>query len=91
MIPGLSHHIKLELLNLLTSQLDHEFISHNITVEDLKKRMGGVFQKRRELLEATTELRQEKANLEVRLLSRLEELQKAWEEVYDLQEKVASA
>ena len=46
-------------------------------VENLKKRMGRVFQKGRELLEVTVELRQEKANLEVRLLSRLEELQKA--------------
>ena len=41
-------------------------------VEDLKKRMGGVFQKGRELLEATAELRQEKVDLEVRLMSRLE-------------------
>ena len=70
-IPGLFRHVELKLLDLLTSQLDHELISHNVTVEDLKKRMGGVFQKRRELLEATIELRQEKANLEVRLLSRL--------------------
>jgi len=76
-IHGLSRHIKLELLDLLTSQLDRELISHNVTVEDLKKRMGRVFQKGRELLEVTVELRQEKANLEVRLLSRLEELQKA--------------
>ena len=30
-------------------------------------------------------------DLKVRFLSRLEELQKAWEEVSDLQEKVASA
>ena len=76
-IPGLSRHIELELLNLLTSQLDLELISHNVMVKNLKKRMGGVFQKGRELLEAMTELRQEKADLEVRLLSRLEELQKA--------------
>ena len=45
-------------------------------VEDLKKKIGGVFQKGHELLEATAELREEKADLEVRLLSRFEELQK---------------
>ena len=45
MIPGLSHHIKLELFDLLTSQLDRKLISHNVTVKDLKKRIGGVFQK----------------------------------------------
>jgi len=38
--------------------------------------MGRVFQKGRELLEAMAELRQEKENLEVRLLGKLEELQK---------------
>jgi len=37
-------------------------------------KMGRVFQKGCVLLEATAELRQEKADLEVRLLSRLEEL-----------------
>ena len=47
-----------------------------------------MFQKGRKLLEAD-ELRQ-KVDLEVRFLSRLEELQKAWE-VSGLQEKVASA
>ena len=41
-----------------------------------------MFSKGCELLEAATELRQEKADLEV--LSRLKELQKAWEEVSDL-------
>ena len=56
-ILGLSHHIEFELLDLLTSQLDRELISHNVMVEDFKKRMGEVFQKWRELLEATAELR----------------------------------
>ena len=37
-IPGLSYHIELELLDLLISQLDHELISHNVTVEDSKRR-----------------------------------------------------
>ena len=43
------------------------------------------------MLEASDELRQKKADLDVRLLSRLEELQKAWEEISDLQEKVVVA
>ena len=47
-----------------------------MTVKDLKRGMGKVFQKGHELLEATIEMRQEKADLEVRLLSRLKELQK---------------
>ena len=38
--------------------------------------MSGVFLKGCELLEAMIELRQEKADFEVRLLSRLKELQK---------------
>ena len=38
----------------------------------------------------TAKLREEKLELEFRLLSRLEELQKAWEEVSDFQEKFAS-
>ena len=39
-----SCHIDLELLDLLTSQLDREIISHNVTVEDLKNKISGVFQ-----------------------------------------------
>jgi len=62
-----------------------------VTVKDLKKRMDELFQKGCELLKSMDELRQEKAYLKVRFLSRLEELQKAWEEVSDLQEKVALA
>ena len=77
MVPGLSRHIELELLDLLTSQLDHKLISHNVMVKNLKKKMGEVFQKGRELLEVTAKLRQKKANIEVRLLNILEELQKA--------------
>ena len=41
--PRLSSHIELELLDLLTSQLDREHISHNVMVEDLRKKIGGVF------------------------------------------------
>ena len=62
-----------------------------MTVKDLKKRMDELFQKGCELLKSMAELRQEKADLKVRFLSRLEELQKAWEEVSDLQKKVALA
>ena len=89
-IPGLSCHVELKLLDLLTSQLDRELISHNVNVGDLKRKMGEIFQKGHELLEALAELRREKVDLKVRLLSRLEELQMAREEVYDLQKKVVS-
>ena len=57
-IPGLFRHVELKLLDLLTSQLDRELISDNATVGDLKRRMSGVFQRGRELLEASAELRQ---------------------------------
>ena len=70
--------------------MDCELIFHNVMVEDLRKKMGGVFQKGHELLKATAKLREEKLEVEVRLLNLLKELQKAWE-VFDLQEKVASA
>ena len=46
-------------------------------VNDLKKRMSEAFLKACGLLGAMTELRQEKMDLKVRLLSRFEELQKA--------------
>ena len=49
-----------------------------------------MLQKGRELLEAIAKLR-EKLDLEMRLLSRLEELQKAWEEVSALHGKAALA
>ena len=49
-----------------------------------------VLQKGRELLEASAKLR-EKLELEEKLLSRFLELQKAWEELSDLQGRVASA
>ena len=71
--------------------MDRELISHNVMVNDLKKRMSEVFLKARGVLGAIAELRQEKVDFEVRLLSRLEELQNAWDEVSNLQEKVASA
>ena len=72
------------------SQLDRELIAQNVMVEDLRKKMGGLPQKGHELLEAIAKLR-EKLELEVRLLNRLEELQKAWKEMSDLQGNVASA
>ena len=56
-IPGLSRHVELKLLDLLTSQLYRELISHNVRVKD-KKMTDRVFQKGHELLEATAELRQ---------------------------------
>jgi len=62
-----------------------ELVSHNVTVRDLQRRVDGVLQKGRELLEASAELRGEKLDFEVRLLSRFEELQRAWEEVSELQ------
>ena len=46
-------------------------------MEGLKGKMSGVFQKGHELLKATAGLREEKLDLDVRLLSKLEELQKA--------------
>ena len=83
-IPGLSRFVEFKLLNLLTSQLDHELISHNMTVVSLRKRIYGVLQKGCELLEVSASLRREKVELEEKLLSRLLELQKALEEVCDL-------
>jgi len=44
-IPGLPRPVKLELLDLLTSQLDCELTSHNTKVESLKRQMSVVFQK----------------------------------------------
>jgi len=62
-----------------------------MTVADLRKRVDGVLQKGRELLEVSASLREKKIKLEEKLMSWLLELQKAWEEVSDLQKKVASA
>ena len=44
-IPGLSRHVELKLLDLLTSQLDHELISHNVTVGDLQRMVDRVLEK----------------------------------------------
>ena len=44
-VPRLSRPVELKLLDLLSSQLDCELISHNITVAGLKKRVNGVLQK----------------------------------------------
>jgi len=46
-IPGLSRPAKLNLLNVLTSQLDRELISHNTIVAGHKKRADDVLQKGR--------------------------------------------
>ena len=53
--------------------------------------MNGILQKGHELLEASSSLRRKKVKLEEKLLSRLLELQKALEEVSDLQKKIDSA
>ena len=55
-----------------------------------KKRVDDVLQKGRELLEVSSSLRRKKVELKEKLLSRLLELQKALEEVSDLQEKIDS-
>jgi len=83
-ILGLSRYIELELLYLLTSPLDRKLISHNVMVNDLKRKVSKVFLRAREFLGAMAELRQEKVDLKVRLLSRLEEQRKAWDKVSDL-------
>ena len=77
--------------NLLTSQLDRKLVFHNVTMADLQMRVDKVLQKGRELLETSAKLREENLDFEVRLLSRLEELQKVREEVSDLQGKFVSA
>ena len=56
-----------------------------------KKRVDDIFQKGRELLEASSSLRREKIELKEKLLGWLLELQKVLEEVSDLQEKIDSA
>ena len=68
-ILGLSCPIKLKLLDLLASQLDHKHMSHNMTMAGLQKRVNGVFQKSGELLYASTLLIEEKVELEEKLLS----------------------
>ena len=90
-IPGLSRPAELELLDLLTLQLDRELVAHNTIVAGHKKRVNDVFKKGRELLEASSSLRKNKAKLKEKLLNWLLELQKALEEVSDLQERVDSA
>ena len=55
-----------------------------------KKRVDDVLQMGRELLEVNSSLRRKKVELKEKLLSRLLELQKALEEVSDLQEKIDS-
>jgi len=50
----------------------------------LKKKMDGVLQKGRQLLDTSSSLRREKVELEEKLLSQLLELQKVLEKVSDL-------
>ena len=76
-IPELSHPVEFKLLDLLTSQLDRELVSHNMIVAGLQRKLDGILQKGRELLEMSVELREEKLDVEEKLLSRLLELQKA--------------
>ena len=90
-IPELSHSVELKLLDILTSQLDRKLISHNTIMVGHKKRVDDILQKGRELLEASSSLRRMKIELEETPLGRLLELQKALEEVSDLQEKMDSA
>ena len=90
-IPRLSCLIELKMLDLLTFELDRGLVSHNMIVIGLQKRVNRVIQKGRKLLEASANLRKEKVKLEEKLQIWLLELQKVWERVLDLQEKVASA
>ena len=56
-IHGLSRSIEPELLDFFTSQLDRELISHNLMVNDLKRKMSQVFLKARKFLAVLAELR----------------------------------
>ena len=86
-IPGLLFHVEIKLLDLLTSQRECELVSHNVIAANLQRRIDRVLEQGHELLEASAKLREEKLDLEVKLLSRLKELQK----VSDFRRKVASA
>ena len=81
MLPGLSRCIKLDLLDFLTFQLDHELISHNVIVSILEERVCEVFSKLAGMLEAMEELRNNKTILEVKLQRRLEKLKKALDDI----------
>ena len=85
-IPGLSRPVELELLDLLTSQLDRELIAYNTIVAGHKKRVDDVLKKGCELLEASSSLRKEKAKLEEKHLNRLLELQNLRRRVISLEE-----
>ena len=87
-ISGFSRPVELELLDFLISQLDRALIAHNMIVAGHKKRVNGILKKGRELLKVSSSLRKDKVELEEKLLSQLLELQKALEEVSDLQEKM---
>ena len=64
---------------------------HNVIVSDLEERVSEVFLKSHGMLEAMDGLKREKVVPKVRLLSRLEELKKALDEICVLQERVVSA
>jgi len=75
------------VLDFLTLQLDRELIFHNVMVSNLKERMCGVFLKSTDTLKEIKKLRNEKLDLEMRLLGRLEE---GARNISELQEKIAS-
>ena len=87
---GLPCRIELTVLNFLTLQLDRKLISHNVMVGDLEERVCEVFLKSSNMLEEMKKMRNDKLDLEVRLLGQLEELKKALDNISELQEEVAS-
>ena len=66
MLPEITCHIELRLLDFLTSRLDRELISHNVRASDLEERVNKVFLKPRDMLGVMEGLRREKVALEVR-------------------------
>ena len=59
-------------------------------VSDLEERVCEVFLKSADMLEEMKKLRNEKLNLEVRLLGQLKELKKALDDISELEKKIAS-
>ena len=70
-LPGLPRRIELTVLDFFTLQLDRELIFHNVMVSNLEERVCEVFLKSTDMLKEMKMLRNEKLNLQVRLLSRL--------------------
>jgi len=88
-LPGLPCRIELGLLDFLAFQLDRELISHNVIVSTLEEKVCKLLLKIAGTLEEMEELRKDKAALEVKLLRRLEELKKVFDDISRLQERVA--